>query len=66
MSTRPATTSTKPAPLVYVATSPLVLIDDTNRATHYVYDGKRNGPTPRGTHPGIEQTGHRAVYRLPR
>ncbi len=38
MSTRPATTSTKPAALVYVATAPLVLITDTAGATHHVYD----------------------------
>ena len=48
MSTRPATTSTKPAPLVYVATAPLVLIKDTNRATHHVYDGK---PVPKHAAP---------------
>jgi len=40
MSTRPATTSTKPAPTVYVATLPLGLIKDTSDATHDVYDGK--------------------------
>lgn len=40
MSTHPATTSTKPAPLVYIATAPLVLIKDSNGATHHVYDGK--------------------------
>ncbi len=44
MSTRPATTSTKPAPLVYVAAVPLALIRDTNGATHHVYDGK---PAPK-------------------
>jgi len=48
MSTRPATTSTKPAPFVYVATAPLVLIKDTNRATHHVYDGK---PVPKHAAP---------------
>ena len=54
MSTRPATTSTKPVPLVYVATAPLVLITDTFGATHHVYDGEplpeqrctRRGRTP--------------------
>jgi len=49
MSTRPATTSTKPAPLVYVATAPLVLIKDTAGATHHVYDGE---PLPEHAAPG--------------
>ncbi len=40
MSTHSTTTSTKPAPTVYVATLPLVLIKDTSGATHHVYDGK--------------------------
>ena len=40
MSTRSPTTSTKPVPLVYVATAPLVLITDTFGATHHVYDGE--------------------------
>ncbi len=49
MSTRPATTSTKPAPLVYVVTAPLVLITDTVGATHHVYDGE---PLPENAAPG--------------
>jgi len=40
MSTRSTTTSTKPAPTVYVATLPLILVRDTRGATHHVYDGK--------------------------
>ncbi len=46
MSTRPATTSTKPAPLVYMATAPLVLITDTFGATHHVYEASRRPSTP--------------------
>jgi len=49
MSTRPATTSTKPAPLVYVATAPLVLVKDTAGRTHHVYDGE---PAPKNAAPG--------------
>jgi len=49
MSTRPATTSTKPAPVVYVATAPLVLITDTFGATQHVYDGE---PLPEHAAPG--------------
>ncbi len=49
MSTRPATTSTKPAPLVYVATAPLGLIAATFGATHHVYNGE---PLPEHAAPG--------------
>jgi len=49
MSTRPATTSTKPAPLVYVATAPLVLVKDTTGRIHHVYDGE---PLPEHAAPG--------------
>ncbi len=48
MSTRSTTTSTKPAPTVYAATLPLVLIKDTAGATHHVYDGQA---TPKNAAP---------------
>ena len=47
MSTRSTTTSTKPT--VYVSMLPLVLIRDTNGATHHVYDGE---PLPEHAAPG--------------
>ncbi len=45
MSTHSTMTSTKPAPTVYVATLPLVLIKDTSGAMHHVYAGQATPKT---------------------
>ncbi len=44
-----STTTSTTEPTVYVATAPLVLIKDSNGATHHVYDGE---PLPEHAAPG--------------